>query len=56
MPVNDDRFTGGDDFEPGSLERAVHLAMMANELNGGRGACRISNAGTSASLVSTPST
>lgn len=49
MPVNDDRFTGGDHFAPGTFERAVHLAMMANELNGGRGAYRISNAELGAS-------
>jgi hypothetical protein len=49
MPVNDDRFTGGDHFAVGTFERSVHLAMMTNELNGGRGAYRISNAGLGAS-------
>jgi hypothetical protein len=50
------RLSAGQWLRPGSLERAVHSAMMANELHGGRGACRISNAGTSASLVLMPST
>lgn len=45
----DDRFTGGDDLVPGSMEHSVHQAMMANELNGGRGAYRISNAQLGAS-------
>lgn len=44
MAGNDDRFTGGDELTPGTLEHAAHLAMMSNELNGGRGAYRISNA------------
>lgn len=44
MAGNDDRFTGGDDFVAGTLGHAAHLAMMSNELNGGRGAYRISNA------------
>lgn len=49
MPLNDDRFAGGDNFAPDSLEHAVHLAMMANELNNGRGAYQISNAQLGAS-------
>jgi hypothetical protein len=49
MPINNEQFTGGDNFVPGTLEHAVHLAMMSNELDGGRGAYRISNAGLGAS-------
>lgn len=44
MARENDRFTGGDGLVPGSLEHATHLVMMSNELNGGRGAYRISNA------------
>ena len=49
MAGNDDRFTGGDALTPGTLEHDVHQAMMSNELSGGRGAYRISNAVLAAS-------
>lgn len=44
MSRNDYRFTGGEGVQPGTLRHAVHLAMMTNELSGGRGAYRMSNA------------
>lgn len=49
MVSNDDRFTAGDGLTEGTLEHAAHLAMMSNELNGGRGAYRIANAELGAS-------
>jgi|GEM_PF-3932348 len=49
MAGNDDRFIGGDALPPGTLEHDVHQAMMSNELSGGRGAYRISNAVLAAS-------
>ena len=49
MPENNDRFTAGDHLTPGTLLHAAHRAMMANELAGGYGAYRISNAQRGAS-------
>lgn len=44
MSGKNDRFTGADSLTPGTLKHSVHLAMMSNELEGGRGAYRIGNA------------
>lgn len=44
MAGDNDRFTAGDTLTPGTIEHAAHLAMMSNELKGGRGAYQISNA------------
>lgn len=49
MPGNDDRFTGADGLTPGTMQHAVHLAMMTNELHGGRGAYGIGDAVLAAS-------
>ena len=39
------RFTGGDHLKPeDGLKYYIHQAMMVNELSGGRGAYKISNA------------
>lgn len=49
MSQDNDKFTAGDDLTPGTLLHAAHRAMMANELTGGYGAYRISNAQRGAS-------
>lgn len=41
----DDRFTGGDGLERGSLQYYLHRSLMQNELRGGRGGYELSNAG-----------
>ena len=44
------RFTGGDHLKPeDGLKYYIHQTMMVNELSGGRGAYKISNAGKAAS-------
>ncbi|MDF4002798.1 peptidoglycan-binding protein [Luteibacter sp. PPL552] len=47
--MSDQRFSGGDNLTPGSMEYYAHRAMMSNELSGGNGAYRISNAGLASS-------
>ncbi|MEZ2417499.1 XVIPCD domain-containing protein [Luteibacter sp. RCC_6_2] len=42
--MSDDKFTGGDTLQPGTMEYYTHRAMMRNELSNGAGAYQISNA------------
>lgn len=49
MADNDDSFTGAESLVPGTMQHAVHMAMMTNELHGGRGAYRIGDAVLAAS-------
>lgn len=47
--MTNERFTGGDSLQPGTMEYYVHRAMMKNELRNGQGAYEISNAQRAAS-------
>lgn len=47
--MTNERFTGGDSLQPGTMEYYVHRAMMKNELRSGEGAYEISNAQRAAS-------
>ncbi|WP_226470236.1 peptidoglycan-binding domain-containing protein [Luteimonas panaciterrae] len=47
--MTNERFTGGDSLQPGTMEYYVHRAMMKNELRNGEGAYEISNAQRAAS-------
>lgn len=42
--MSNERFTGGDSLQPGTMEYYVHRAMMKSELRNGYGAYEVSNA------------